>query len=68
MLVLFQSSIYRYQVSSLINNMYLLPAKGLAQTEAVLDKQGWLLSSMVLKSMVKTADQVINAQHIPYLN
>jgi hypothetical protein len=48
--------------------MYLLPAKGLAQTEAVLDKQGWLLSSMVLKSMVKTADQVINAQHIPYLN
>jgi len=65
MLVLFQSSIYRYQVPSLINNMYLLPAKDLAQTEAVLDKQGWLLSSMVLKSMVKTLDQVINDNTFP---
>lgn len=48
--------------------MYLLPARGSAQTEAVQDKQEWLLSSMVLKSMVKTVDQLISAQHIPYLN
>jgi len=32
--------------------MYLFPARGSAQTEAVLDEQGCLLSSMVLKSMV----------------
>lgn len=48
--------------------MYLLSARGSAQTEAVLKKQGWLLSSMVLKSTVKTVDQLITAQHIPYLN